>query len=101
MSYEMTPEILAYLEWELRPRSMVCHWCGYAEIESQKTLEANGWLLSKLELCPQCNESKCLAQSEAEVENAIQRNGDRAVRTVRDWKLPLVRSQVEKALHND
>ena len=55
MNYEMTPEAYQQMEFETRDFPVTCRWCGFADIDNEKSLLANGWLLtSTCEVCPKC-----------------------------------------------
>lgn len=49
-AYSMTPEV-----YELKTYAVVCQLCQIADIDTEKNLRADGWLLTKeAEICGDC-----------------------------------------------
>ena len=90
-----------HFEYITREYLVACFTCGFADIGTEPALVEAGWLLAKETLCPKHHEAERMASSQKAFENRLRTNGNNPLRSVREWNLPIVRAQAEKALHND
>ena len=70
--YSMTDEVYSQMEFETRPFTATCSWCGITDIAPERDLLAAGWMLTdKTEVCGKCVKRMAAYEQSSETKSEV------------------------------